>query len=197
VPAPPEHQAVERVRAAAARKGVELDIHVFDESTHTAEDAATAVGAQLGQIVKSLVFVITASSGLEPIICLVSGTNRVDVARLAAVLGEPDVRRATAREAHELAGFSIGGIPPFGHPQPVRVVMDPDLGRFEVVWAAAGTASAVFPVAPATLRLLANATVAPIAADQAPDTQALRHPLERRSGVLVVDPAATTAPAAD
>ena len=131
---------IQRVLDAAARKGVTLDIHVFDESTHTAEDAAAAVGAELGQIVKSLVFVAPADGGgLEPILCLVSGPNRVDLARLAAVTGEPDVRRATAREANELTGFTIGGIPPIGHVRPLRVIMDPDLGRFQVVWAAAGT----------------------------------------------------------
>jgi prolyl-tRNA editing enzyme YbaK/EbsC (Cys-tRNA(Pro) deacylase) len=92
----------------------------------------------------------------------VSGPNRVDLARLAAVAGESDVRRATAREAHDLTGFSIGGIPPIGHTRPVRVIMDPDLGRYPVVWAAAGLPTAVFPVPPATLRVLANATVAPI-----------------------------------
>jgi prolyl-tRNA editing enzyme YbaK/EbsC (Cys-tRNA(Pro) deacylase) len=92
----------------------------------------------------------------------VSGPNRVDVARLAAVAGESDVRRATAREANELTGFSIGGIPPIGHSRPLRVFMDPDLGRYPVVWAAAGLPTAVFPVPPGTLRVLANATVAPI-----------------------------------
>ena len=94
---------------------------------------------------------------------LVSGPNRVDLARLAAVTGAADIRRATAREANELTGFSIGGIPPIGHTRPTRVVMDPDLGRYQVVWAAAGLPTAVFPVPPATLRILANATVAPIA----------------------------------
>jgi prolyl-tRNA editing enzyme YbaK/EbsC (Cys-tRNA(Pro) deacylase) len=163
VPDSPTHAAIQRVLDAASRKGVTLQVTVFDESTHTAQEAATAVGAELGQIVKSLVFVAPEDDGrLEPIICLVSGPNRVDLARLAAVTGERDIRRATAREANELTGFVIGGIPPIGHPHPVRVIMDPDLGRFQVVWAAAGTSTAVFPVPPATLRTLANATVAPI-----------------------------------
>lgn len=141
-----------------------LEVTVFAESTHTAEEAAAAVGAELGQIVKSLVFVAPRADGpVEPILCLVSGTNRVDVARLAAVTGEPHIRRATAREANELTGFVIGGIPPLGHLRTTRVVMDPDLGRFSTVWAAAGTSTAVFPVTPATLRALANAVVAPIA----------------------------------
>ena len=150
MPETPLPTPTQRVVDAASRKGVTLDVHVFEESTHTAEDAAAAVGAELGQIVKSLVFVAPEADGaLEPILCLVSGPNRVDLARLAAVTGEPDVRRATAAEARELTGYTIGGIPPIGFPRPVRVVMDPDLGRFQVVWAAAGTATAVFPVPPA------------------------------------------------
>ena len=155
--------ATQRVVDAAARKGVRLELRVFDASTHTAEDAARTVGAELGQIVKSLVFVVAGEGGaLEPVLCLVSGPNRVDLARLAAVTGAPEVRRATANEARELTGFVIGGIPPIGHARSVRVIMDPDLGRYQVVWAAAGTQTAVFPVAPATLRMLSNAHVAPI-----------------------------------
>jgi prolyl-tRNA editing enzyme YbaK/EbsC (Cys-tRNA(Pro) deacylase) len=175
VRAPLDHPAVQRGIDAARRKGVELTIVAFDESTHTAEQAAAAVGAELGQIVKSLVFVAPHDDGgLEPIICLVSGPDRVDVARLAAVAAEPEIRRASAREANELTGFSIGGIPPIGHQRPVRVLMDPHLGRYPTVWAAAGLPTAVFEVPPATLRTLANATVAPIveerrAADVAAD----------------------------
>jgi prolyl-tRNA editing enzyme YbaK/EbsC (Cys-tRNA(Pro) deacylase) len=163
VPDTPHPAPIQRVVDAAARKGVGLEIRVFDESTHTAAEAAAAVGAELGQIVKSLVFVAPdAQGGLEPIVCLVSGPNRVDLARLAAVAGEPDIRRASANEARELTGFVIGGIPPIGHLRPLRVIMDPDLGRFPIVWAAAGTSTAVFPVPPATLRMLSNAHVAPI-----------------------------------
>ena len=167
MPQPADHPAIQRVRDVAAKKGVTLDIRQFDESTHTAEEAAAAVEAELGQIVKSLVFVIpTDDGGLEPVIALVSGPNRVDLARLAAVTGRLDIRRATAREAQELTGYVIGGIPPFGHVSSVRTVMDPDLTRFQVVWAAAGTPTAVFPVAPGTLRILANASVAPIAEER-------------------------------
>ncbi|HEV7605238.1 MAG TPA: YbaK/EbsC family protein [Candidatus Limnocylindrales bacterium] len=156
------HPSIQRVLDAAARKGVTLDVTTFDESTHTAAEAAAAVGADLGQIVKSLVFVVPGGDGPEPLLCLVAGHNRVDLARLAAVTGAADVRRATAREAHDLTGFSIGGIPPIGHDRSIRVIMDPDLGRYPVVWAAAGLATAVFPVPPATLSVLSNAVVAPI-----------------------------------
>lgn len=156
--------AVQRVVDAAGRKGVTLRVVLLEATSHTAEDAARALGVDVGQIVKSLVFVAPREeAGHEPVICLVAGVNRVDVARLAAVVGEPGIRRATAREARDLTGFAIGGIPPVGHPRAVRAVMDPDLGRYPEVWAAAGTDRAVFPVAPAALRVLTNAVVAPIA----------------------------------
>lgn len=163
MPHPTDHPSVHRVLDAAIRKGVTLDVIAFEESTHTAQEAADAVGAELGQIVKSLVFVAPREDGgLEPIVCLVSGRSRVDVARLAAVTGESEIRRATAREAYELTGFAIGGIPPIGFERPIRVIMDPDLGRYRTVWAAAGLATAVFEVPPATLRILSNASAAPI-----------------------------------
>lgn len=188
VPAVTDHPAVRRVLDAAARKGVTLDVVAFDESTHTAEQAAAAVGADIGQIVKSLVFVASGEDGEpEPLVCLVSGVNRVDLARLAAVSGESDIRRATAREANDLTGFTIGGIPPIGHIRPVRVIMDPDLGRYPTVWAAAGLSTAVFEVPPNTLRVLANATVAPIAEErrqadvEADATGAAVAPLSRAS----------------
>jgi len=117
------------------------------------------------------------AGGLIPFVVLTSGANRVDIGRLAAVVGESGVRRATAREANELTGFPIGGIPPIGHQRPIRVVMDPDLGRYQIVWAAAGTPTAVFAVPPGTLRSLANATVAPIAEQvAAPVTDREAHP---------------------
>jgi prolyl-tRNA editing enzyme YbaK/EbsC (Cys-tRNA(Pro) deacylase) len=164
---------------AAARKGVTIEVTNFSESTHTAAEAASALGAELGQIVKSLVFVTNGEGDPKPLLCLVSGPNRVDLARLAAVTGSADVRRATAREAHDLTGFSIGGIPPIGHLRPTRVIMDPDLGRYPVVWAAAGLPTAVFPVPPGTLRILSNATVSPITevrlpADLAADEASIR-----------------------
>jgi prolyl-tRNA editing enzyme YbaK/EbsC (Cys-tRNA(Pro) deacylase) len=201
VPEAIEHAGIQRVRDAAARKGVELDIRVFDASTHTAAEAAATVDAELGQIVKSLVFVAPSDDGSpQPILCLVSGPNRVDLARLAAVTGEKDIRRATAREAQELTGFVIGGIPPFGHLRPVRTIMDPDLGRFPIVWAAAGTSTAVFPVPPGTLRILANATVAPIteerrAADLEAEAQAEldRESSPARSGMVGGGAAASNA----
>ena len=173
----PAHPAHERVRAAAAKRGVSIEIVTFDESTHTAQEAAAAIGVELGQIVKSLVFVAPLDlarddAGTEPFIALVRGTDRVDIGRLAAVVGKTRVRRANAEEAAEASGYSIGGIPPFGHRQRISVVMDPALDAYPEVWAAAGTANAVFAIAPATLALLSDALVAPCAEEQRPTTVA-------------------------
>jgi prolyl-tRNA editing enzyme YbaK/EbsC (Cys-tRNA(Pro) deacylase) len=154
--------AVARVVDAAARSGVAIEIVTFDQSTKTAVDAARAVGAQVGQIVKSLVFV-EAATAVEAYLALVSGANRVDLQRLAEALAVAAVRRATADEAYAATCFAIGGIPPFGHCKLVRTVMDPDLLDFETVWAAAGTGNTVFEIAPPTLRDLAGATVVAVA----------------------------------
>jgi prolyl-tRNA editing enzyme YbaK/EbsC (Cys-tRNA(Pro) deacylase) len=159
------HPGIQRVIEVASRKGVALDIRLMPETTHTAEEAAAVVDAELGQIVKSVVFVAPRPEGkLLLIVCLVSGRNRVDLALLGAVTGEVALRAASAREVRELTGYSIGGIPPFGHGRDVRILMDQDLAGYQWIWAAAGTDTAVFKVAPRTLRMLSNAVVAPLAA---------------------------------
>jgi prolyl-tRNA editing enzyme YbaK/EbsC (Cys-tRNA(Pro) deacylase) len=164
------HPAHERVREAAAKRGVAIDVVTFAESTHTAQEAADAIGVELGQIVKSLVFMAPSDPAgsdddVEPIIALVRGTDRVDIGKLATVSGRPRMRRASAKEASTATGYSIGGIPPFGHSQHISVVMDPALDGYEEVWAAAGTPNGVFAIAPATLVMLADALVAPCAGD--------------------------------
>jgi Cys-tRNA(Pro) deacylase len=171
----PAHPAQQRVRDAAAKRGVSIEIVTFDESTHTAQEAAAAIGVELGQIVKSLVFVAPEDlaredAGLEAIVALVRGTDRVDIARLASVTGKTRMRRANADEAAAATGYTIGGIPPFGHRQRLTVVMDPSLDAYPEVWAAAGTANAVFGIAPATLALLSDALVAPCAEESGPIT---------------------------
>jgi prolyl-tRNA editing enzyme YbaK/EbsC (Cys-tRNA(Pro) deacylase) len=158
--------STQRVLDAAERKGVQLEVVYFEHSTHTAEDAARAVNADVGQIVKSLVFVSEDVDSLQPFLVLASGANQVDLDLLGAVLTVPRIRRATADEARDLTGFAIGGIPPFGHKQIIKTVMDPDLTRYDTVWAAAGTPNAVFPLAPNTLRILTGAVVTPISVSQ-------------------------------
>src|SRR6185295_16436046 len=106
-------------------------------STRTAQEAADAVGADVGQIVKSLVFV----DGDGPLLCLCAGDRRVDTGKLG-----DDVRQARGDEVREATGFAIGGVPPLGHDSPVRTVVDESLRRFDTVWCAAGTPRAVFEV---------------------------------------------------
>ena len=121
----------------------------FPEGTRTAQDAAAAIGCDVGQIVKSLVFVRDG----EPLLVLCSGANTVDAERLGLTKADADlVRRAT--------GFAIGGVPPYGHPAALETLIDEDLLGYDEVWAAAGTPRSVFPLTPAQLVERAGGTVA-------------------------------------
>ncbi len=156
----PDHPAIERVRAHARQHGLDVDVRRFPAGTHTAEDAARAIGCDVAQIVKSLVF-LTAG---DPVVVLVAGSDRVDEADLAALLGASSARRATANEARDATGFVVGGVPPFGHKVSLPVVVDRALLRHDKVWAAAGLPDAVFPIRPADLVRLAGATEADVRA---------------------------------
>ena len=149
------HPAIERVRAHAKGQGLEIDVHRFPAGTHTAEDAARAIGTEVGKIVKSLVFLAAG----EPVVVLVSGADRVDEAKLAAAIGMASVRRATANEVRDRTGYVVGGVPPFGHAQTTKVVVDGALLGHDVVWAAAGLPDAVFPIGPADLVRVSGAEV--------------------------------------
>ena len=153
-------RSARRVRTALLGLGLSGDIHRLADSTRTAPEAAAAVGCELGAIVKSLV--MRGVSTQAPVLALVSGDNRADVALIEAAVDEP-VERPDADYVREVTGYAIGGIPPVGHPQPVRTVMDEDLLRFETVWAAAGHPHAVFPIAPAHLARAAGARVLTLA----------------------------------
>jgi prolyl-tRNA editing enzyme YbaK/EbsC (Cys-tRNA(Pro) deacylase) len=112
----------------------------FPEGTRTAADAAAAIGCEGGAICKSLVFRV----GDAPLLIVASGSNRVDEARF-------DAEKADAAFVREQTGFAIGGVPPYGHARAIETVVDEDLLAYETVWAAAGTPSSVFPIAPAEL----------------------------------------------
>jgi prolyl-tRNA editing enzyme YbaK/EbsC (Cys-tRNA(Pro) deacylase) len=148
--------ATERFTAAAAKLGFRAAVRRFPEGTKTAADAARAVGCDIGQIVKSLVFVADGRAFLA----LTSGPNRADTGALGVLLGAKEVRRASPDEARAATGFAIGGTPPFGHPAKLRVVVDRDLMAFEEVWAAAGAPDAVFPIGPQDLVRAAGGEVA-------------------------------------
>jgi prolyl-tRNA editing enzyme YbaK/EbsC (Cys-tRNA(Pro) deacylase) len=152
----------QRVTDVLAALDVEATVIEFSESTRTAEEAAAAVGTQVGQIVKSLVFM----AGDAPVLALVSGANRLDPARLAEHTGDPP-RRATADQVRAATGFAIGGVPPIGHPRPLRTFIDRDLLRYETVYAAAGTPHTVFAIAPAELARITGGRVTDLAAHPA------------------------------
>jgi prolyl-tRNA editing enzyme YbaK/EbsC (Cys-tRNA(Pro) deacylase) len=137
-----------------ARADLGVTVKAFPQGTRTAVDAARAVGCELGQIVKSLVFVAAGKT----VVVLVSGPNRLDEGRLAVVAGSP-VAKADAETARTATGYAIGGVPPFGHATDMRVFMDRDLLAFPVVWAAAGRPDSVFEIEPDRLRELSNAEV--------------------------------------
>ena len=131
-----------------------VTVKEFPQGTRTAADAAGAVGCDVGQIVKSLVFVAAG----RPVVALVSGANRLDERRLAEVAGEP-VAKADAETARIATGYAIGGVPPFGHAADLPVFMDRDLLAYPVVWAAAGRPDSVFAIEPERLRELSHAVV--------------------------------------
>jgi Cys-tRNA(Pro) deacylase len=151
---------MERVVEALRTGGITPDIREFPHSTRTAEEAATAVGTTLGQIVKSLVFF----ADDVPVLVLVSGANRVDPVKLAATCGAQAVRRASADDVRRATGFVIGGVPPVGHRTALATYLDRDLLRYDVVYASAGTPTAVFAITPARLQTLAGAILADVAA---------------------------------
>jgi Cys-tRNA(Pro) deacylase len=141
--------------------GVSAEVREFAESTATAQEAAEAIGTSVERIVKSLVF---ATSDGRPLLALVSGANRVDLSRLAAVVGQP-VGRANASQVRQATGFAIGGVPPVGHDSSLSVYVDADLLQYDQVWAAAGTPNSVFSIAPDDLVRIASGQVVPLKAE--------------------------------
>jgi len=149
-----------RFAEALAALGLTVEVRRFPEATRTAAEAAAAVGCELSQIVKSLIFTAWGSplsersrelGGGEPVLVLMDGSARVDLARLRAELGADAVGRADAELVRATTGYAIGGVPPFGHRTRTRVLADRGLLAHDTVWAAAGTPHTVFPLDPAAL----------------------------------------------
>ncbi len=154
--------AAERVRQALASLGISAQIQEFPQGTRTAQDAARAIGTTLGQIVKSLVFVADG----RPLLVLASGRNRVDSAKLARAAGAASVGRAGADLVRATTGFAIGGVPPVGHVTLLETFIDEDLLEYDIVYAAAGTPTAIFPIAPADLVRATGGRMADLAQPQ-------------------------------
>jgi prolyl-tRNA editing enzyme YbaK/EbsC (Cys-tRNA(Pro) deacylase) len=145
--------AIDRFLDGAQVLGHEVEVRRFPEGTKTAADAARALRCDVGQIVKSLVFVADGRA----VLALTSGANRVDTAKLAGLAGAAEARRASADEVRAATGYAIGGTPPFGHARRLSAFIDQDLFGYEEIWAAAGTPDSVFRTTPEELRAVAGA----------------------------------------
>ena len=138
--------AIDRFIGEAEASGLDVEVQRYPDGTRTAADAAAAVGCEIDQIVKSLVFM----ADVRPILILCSGARRVDEEKLADYIGT-EIRIAGASEVRAATGYAIGGTPPLGHTVPLKTVVDPHLMEFEEIWAAAGTPDSVFPIQPKEL----------------------------------------------
>lgn len=136
-------------------KGIATEPHHLEDSTRTARDAAKALGCEVGAIASSLLFL----AGDEPLLILTSGAHRVDEDRVGALVGA-SLRRASPEEVRAHTGYAVGGVAPIGHPQPLRTLVDEQLDRFPVVWAAAGHPHSVFPTTYGELLTLTEGTPA-------------------------------------
>ncbi|MDX3074896.1 YbaK/EbsC family protein [Streptomyces sp. MI02-7b] len=154
----PATAAHPRFAEALAGLGLEVPVRSFPDATRTAAQAAEAIGCELSQIVKSLIF----QADGAPVLVLMDGASRVDVELVRAELGATAVRHADADLVRETTGYAIGGVPPFGHRTRTTVLADRQLLRHETVWAAAGTPHTVFPMAPGDLVRHAGATLADV-----------------------------------
>jgi prolyl-tRNA editing enzyme YbaK/EbsC (Cys-tRNA(Pro) deacylase) len=145
-----------RVQDVLSALGFSLQVVELPASTRTAIEAAQAVGCDVGQIVKSLVFKGEHSN--RPILILVSGANRVDTVKVALSTGEP-LGKADADFVRRHTGFAIGGVPPVGHVEAIDTYIDQDLLQYDAIWAAAGTPNAVFRLRPADLPAMTGGKV--------------------------------------
>lgn len=150
------HRNAQRVVDAGAAVGFTVEVHEFPDGTRTADDAARAIGVEVGQIVKSLVFLADGA----PVVALVSGANQLDEAKLATAAGASSTGRASAEQVREATGYPVGGVPPFGHASPLRTFIDEGLLAYDEVWAAAGTPHLNFAIASGELVRVTGGTIA-------------------------------------
>lgn len=146
----------EKVIHSARELGLDVSVRRLDGSTATVEQAAVAVGCEKAQIAKSLVFIADG----EPVLVVASGSHRVDVNRVCDAIDSAECRQATPDEVRAATGFSVGGVPPFGHGLPV--VLDESLLEHATVWAAGGDGHSLFQVEPQRLADCVHATVAAV-----------------------------------
>ena len=144
-----QHRKAKKVQEAL---GPDFTVLEFDQPTASAAQAACAIGCTVAQIAKSLIF---ADADGDPILVIASGANRVDEAKVGQILGTT-IHRPDADFVKRATGFSIGGVPPVGHPTQLTVVLDRTLQDFEEIWAAGGTPTSVFCLTPSQLVSITN-----------------------------------------
>jgi prolyl-tRNA editing enzyme YbaK/EbsC (Cys-tRNA(Pro) deacylase) len=157
-------RSVDRVREHLERSGLAIEVMELSESTRTAALAAEAVGSPLGAIVKSLVFLADG----KPVLVLVSGDKRADHEKLERILKAKRVTIANADQVREATGFAVGGVPPVAHKTRLLTLIDKNLGRFENLYAAAGSPRAVFPIPYETLLEITEGQLADVTEDEPP-----------------------------
>ena len=148
--------SAQKVQKALQARGLNCEVIQMQKTTRTAKDAAQAVGCEVGQIVKSLIF--KSKRSRKPILVVASGVNRVNEKAIGEQISEP-VKMADPEFVRETTGFAIGGVPPVGHLQSLMIFIDEDLLQYEEIWAAAGTPRAVFKLTPADLKTITSGTV--------------------------------------
>ena len=151
-----EKAAVKRVIAALSEHGLKGEVHVLSDSARTAQEAASALGIEVGQIASSLIFKLPSGN---PLLIITSGRHRVDTDLVAKNLGITELGRADANYVKEVSGYSVGGVAPLGwisHPE--KILIDQALNDYEVVWAASGHPHAVYPTSYAELITCTGAT---------------------------------------
>jgi prolyl-tRNA editing enzyme YbaK/EbsC (Cys-tRNA(Pro) deacylase) len=152
-------RSARRIQDLLSEFGADFEVVEFPSTTKTAADAAKAIGCEVAQIAKSILFRTVKDK--KPVMVIASGANRVNESKIAEFMGEP-IEKADAAYVREKTGFVIGGVPPIGHTEPIYTIIDDDLMKLDELWAAAGTPNSVFKLNAASLREMTAGTVKPI-----------------------------------
>ena len=151
--------SAQKVQDLLKSRGFASRVIELPDSTRTAKEAAQAIGCEVEQIVKSLVF--KGKHSHNPLLVVASGTNRVNEQQISTLVGEP-IEKADANFVRQRTGFVVGGVPPLGHSEPLKTLIDEDLLQYKEIWAAAGTPHAVFQLTPADLQAMTGGQVVSI-----------------------------------
>jgi Cys-tRNA(Pro) deacylase len=151
--------SAQKVQDLLKNRGFASRVVELSDSTRTAKEAAQAIGCEVEQIVKSLVF--KGKHSHNPLLVVASGTNRVNEQQISKLVGEP-IEKADANFVRQRTGFVVGGVPPLGHSEPLQTLIDEDLLQYKEIWAAAGTPHAVFQLTPADLQAMTGGQVVSI-----------------------------------